>query len=42
MPDYFSIPLQVFGWGFVISLSIAFLIKGLHLLIRRFTKEEVK
>lgn len=42
MPDYIAIPLQVLGWGFVISLLIAFLIKGLHAVIRYFTKEEKK
>lgn len=42
MLDYFAIPLQVFGWGFVISLLIAFLIKGIHLLIRHLTPETKK
>lgn len=40
--DYFVIPLQVFGWGFVISLLIAFLIKGIHMLIGHLSKESKK
>jgi len=42
MPDYFGIPLQVFGWGFVISLLIAFMIKILHKIIQSLFKDDVK
>jgi len=38
MPDAISIPLQVFGLGFVISMCIAVLIKLLLVAIKYFTR----
>lgn len=42
MPDYISIPLQVLGYGVVISMGIAGLIKLLMLLIVKTGKSEEK
>jgi hypothetical protein len=38
MPDYLTIPLEVLGYGFAISMGIAALIKGLMVIITKMTK----
>ena len=40
MPDMFSIPLKVYGLGFVISMLIAVLIKFLLDAIKFFSKDK--
>ncbi len=40
MPTVISVPLQVFGYGFVISIFIAILIKVLMFLITRTSREK--
>ena len=42
MPDYFSIPLEVLGYGFAISMGVAGLIKLLMMFITKFAKSEEK
>ncbi len=41
MPTAISIPLQVFGLGFIISMCISFLIKFLLDAIKYFTKDPI-
>lgn len=38
MSDYFSIPLEVLGYGIVISMGVAALIKVLMICITKFAK----
>lgn len=40
MPDYFEIPLEVLGYGFVISMGIAALIKVLMMFITKMAKHD--
>lgn len=42
LPDMFSIPLKVYGLGFLISMSIALTIKLLLDGIRFFSKDKTK
>ncbi|MFU0828479.1 MAG: Oxaloacetate decarboxylase, gamma chain [Lachnoclostridium sp.] len=41
MPTAISIPLEVFGLGFIISMGISFVIKILLDVIQHFTKEPI-
>jgi hypothetical protein len=42
MPEAISIPLTVYGLGFIISMCIAVLIKFLLVAIKRFSKDPSK
>jgi hypothetical protein len=42
MPTAILIPLEVFGFGFIISMMMAVMIKSLMVLIKRITKNESK